>query len=150
MINAALDIGEWVLLGVFLLSAFNIRFIGLLMAANIGLGMVLYSWFVEIPPEAASIIVGLINFSTIGLILKFGEKNIQRLIQPVILLGFVVTDMLLLSGLIYDSFEMWLALLYGLMFVTISWDGWHGARICILATGDYYTVIRSNYNTGIK
>jgi len=132
MINGTLDIIEWVLMAAFLLSAFNLRIISLCMLANIGLGVAFYKWFETIPPNAAAAVVALINIITIMIILKFGEKSIQKVIQSIILLGFIGVDALLLSGIIYDGFEAILLSLYGVMFLTIIKGAGHGARYCIL------------------
>ena len=149
MINTALDNIEWVLLVAFFFSAFNLRIISLLMMANIGLGMALYDWFLTMPDAASSAIVTLINIVTIILILKFGEKSVQKPIQSVILLGFIGVDAIYLSGGVYESFEAVLLSLYALMFLTILKGAGRGARYCIQPDSDSYSGGHSGNDTTV-
>ena len=148
MINSTLDIIEWVLLAAFLLSAFNTRTISLLMVANIGLGMILYKWFLTVPPVAGGAVTTLINMVTIILILRFGEDSIHKAIQPAILLAFIGVDAMLLSGLIYEAFEGVLLVLYGVMFLTILKGAGRGARYCIQPNTKYHIKTNDGHHSG--
>ena len=149
MINTALDNIEWVLLVAFFFSAFNLRIISLLMMANIGLGMALYDWFLTMPDAASSAIVTLINIVTILLILKFGEKSVQKPIQSVILLGFIGVDAIYLAGGVYESFEAVLLSLYAVMFLTIIEGAGRGARYCIQPDKGSYSGGHSGHDSAI-
>jgi len=96
------------------------------MACNIALSIGLYEWFLTVPPNAASAAVTLINFTTIALIIYFGREILQQVIQVSILSGFVILDMFLLLELVNEKYEIWLSVLYGLMFITIAWSAWDG------------------------
>ena len=149
MIDTALDYIEWVLLVAFFFSAFNTRIISLLMMANIGLGMALYDWFLTMPEAASSATVTLINMVTIILILKFGEKNVQKPIQYLILVGFIGVDAIYLASDVFQSFEVILLSLYGVMFLTILKGAGHGARYCIQTVSGSYSGGHSDHGTAV-
>lgn len=117
------------------------------MMANIGLGMSLYDWFLTIPDVASSAIVTLINMVTIILILKFGEKSVQKMIQSIILLGFIGVDAIYLANGMYEYFEAVLLSLYGIMFLTIIKGSGYGAKHYIQSVfGSYFGGRNHNAN----
>ena len=150
---------EWVILAMFLFSSLSIGKTGAFVACNIALSIGLYEWFQTVPSSAASATVTLINFATIVLIIFYGRKDLQQIIQPVILTCFIIIDMFLLAGMVYEKYEIGLFILYGLMFITISWSAWNGVgrfiagifsftRDKILSTYNYFVSASSDNSMG--
>lgn len=109
------------------------------MVANLGLGFSLYDWMGTITPNAAGATVTLINFITVIGILIFGERHIQKVIQLLIIVGFIGVDAALTSGVLYESYEIVIYSLYALMFLTIIKGAGHGARYCTQIVYDSYS-----------
>ena len=99
------------------------------MMVNIGLGIIGYEWFLSIPEVAAAAAVTLINYVTIHMIIKFGEDSIQKAIQSILLLSFIIVDGLFFVRIIDSNLEIILLSLYGGMLLMITWSAGHGARI---------------------
>ena len=131
----------YIILAAFVLAAIpkNMRIISLCMVANLGLGFVLYDWMGTIDPNAAAAVVTLINFITVIGILIFGERRIQKIVQSLIIVGFIGVDALLTSGILYESYEIVVYSLYTLMFLTIIKGAGHGARNCAKAIYGSYS-----------
>jgi len=142
----------YILLAAFILSAVSkdTRMICLCMVVNLGMGLILYDWMLTADPSASAAAITLINVFTIIGILAFGERHIQKVIQPLILVGFIAVDTLLTAGLIYDNYEIAINMLYGLMLLTILKGVNRGGRYCFEFISNTYSGRHSDNDIAVR